>query len=274
MKKILYPLVSIVLVLSGCSKSSNDGIPSYVSISNPTLQVQPGQGSALHGIETIWAESEGENFGAYELPAAFPVLVSGSKQIILNAGVRQSGDFFVREIYPCFNPFIETVNFTQKDTLFIQPVFSYKSQTEFLLIEDFENSNVFTGMTRTGVGNADNLEGVAGKLSLNQSTVTALGIMGNTVPLSRIGRTYIELHFKGTNNFWLGAQAFSGGNQVFDDVIIPMFKTDKWQKMYIEITFLLNFVEATDYKFYFRANIPPGEEETEVLIDNFKIVRI
>lgn len=274
MKKILYSLVSIVLVLLGCSKSSNDGIPSYVSISNPTLQVQPGQGSGLHGIGTIWAESEGLNFGVYELPATFPALVSGNRQIILNAGVRQSGDFFVREIYPCFNPFIENVTFVQKDTLFIQPVFTYKTQTEFLLIEDFENSNVFTGMNRTGANNPGNLEGAAGRLSLNQSTVTALGIMGNTVPLTRTGRTYIELHFKGTNNFWLGAQAFSGGNQVFDDVIIPLFRTENWQKIYIEITYLLNFVEATDYKFYFRANIPPGVEETEVLIDNFKIVRI
>jgi len=264
----------ITLVLLGCTKDSNNGIPAYVSISNPILNVEPGQGSALHDIGTIWAESEGENFGVYEIPTVFPALVSGNRQMILNAGVKQSGDFFVREIYPCFDPFIETFNFVQKDTLFVQPIFKYKTQTQFVLIEDFESSNILKGMNRTKSSNPNNLEGIAGQLLLNQGAITGLGLMGSSIPLPRAGRTYIEMHFKATSNFWLGAQGFENGNKIFDDAIIPLYSTEKWQKIYIELTFLLNFVDADEYAFYIRANLPPGATESEIFIDNFKVVRI
>lgn len=273
MKEITI-VFTLILILTSCSKPANNGIPAYVSIADPILQVELGQGSALHDISTIWAESEGENFGVYELPTVFPALVSGNRQMILNAGVKQSGDFFTREIYPCFDPFIETFNFVQKDTLYVQPVFKYKNQTQFLLIEDFENSNIFTGMNRTTSSNPNNLEGIAGQIVLNQGAITNLSLMGSSIPLARTGRTYLEVHFKGLSNFFLGAQGFKNGDKIFDDVIIPLYKTQDWQKIYIEITFLLNFVDADEYAFYIRANLPPNLNESEIFIDNFKIVRI
>jgi hypothetical protein len=272
--KSVYPAFLLLLILSGCSKTQNDGIPSYVNISNPILETTSAQGSALHDISTVWVESEGENFGAYEVPVTFPALVSGNRQIIVNAGIKQAGDFFIREIYPCYMPYFEDITFVQKDTVFVQPVFKYRDQVQFLLIESFENSNIFDGLDRTQAGNPNNLEGIAGFAELNEFRTSVDAKMGNALPIARQGRTFIELHYKGTNDFAMGVEAFEGGASFFSNFFAIFEPSQTWRKIYIEITNLLNNLDGDEYKFYFRAGLLPGLDEADIYIDNFKIVKL
>jgi hypothetical protein len=273
MKRCFFAALFFVFLLS-CSKTANDGIPAYVKISDVTLITTPEQGSALHGINTVWAESEGENFGVYELPVVFPALVSGNRQIIINAGIMQAGDYFIREIYPCYMPYFENVNFVQKDTVHVHPVFTYKDQVQFILIESFENSNIFAGLNRTDTSDPNNLEGIAGYFKLNESTPSVDAKMGNAITIARAGRTFIEIHHKGTNDFALGVEAIRGGATTFNNFFAVFEPLDRWRKVYIEITNLLNSLDADEYKFFFRSGLLPGREEGDFYVDNFKIVQL
>ena len=92
-KRQFILLISLILI-TACSKAPNSGIPAYIQIDSLRVNAKVGQGSSSQLISTLWIESEGENVGPYELPVLAPVLVSGERQVILNAGVFMKGDYF------------------------------------------------------------------------------------------------------------------------------------------------------------------------------------
>lgn len=274
MKNTVFFYLLIVLVAFSCSKSENDGIPTYVSVKDIVLETQPGQGTSKHGITTIWAESEGENFGAHELPIVFPALVSGNRQFIANAGIQRSGDFFFREIYPLYTPYNANLTFTPGDTIFLEPVFEYRSGAQFIFIEDFESSNAFAELTRTSEDDENNLEGRAAFAQLDENNNAVNTIMNNSIVISRIGRTFVELHYKGTNDLGVGIEGFENGVSIGANFFSLLEPSPEWRKVHLDITNILNGLDSDEYKFFIRAALLPGLQESNIYIDNFQIVKI
>lgn len=274
MKNSVFILLLIVFFALSCSKTANDGIPAYVSVQNVVLETAQGEGSSIHGITTLWAESEGEDFGAHELPIVFPVLVSGNRQFIANAGVQRSGDFFFREIYQPYQPYTVNLEFVPGDTLKIEPTFRYKSNVEFIFLEDFESSNIFSALTRTNANDENNLEGRCVTTTLNENNPSVDAIMNNGIQISRNGKIYVELHYKGTNDIGVGVEGFDQGLSVGASFFTLLEPTPEWRKVHLDVTNLINVLDAQEYKFFLRSALMPGLQESNIFIDNFQIIKI
>ena len=66
------------------------------------------------------------------------------------AGIKDNGITATPEIYPFFNPFITTINLERDEIKEIAPQFSYKDNTKFAFIEDFEGAVHEFGDIRLG----------------------------------------------------------------------------------------------------------------------------
>ena len=272
-KKLVFGIV-ILSLLSACSKGPNDGIPAYVQIDSANVLTSTGQGSASSIVSTVWIESEGENVGAFEMPILAPILVNGERQIILNAGVFVKGDYFNREIYPAYQPFKTTVTFVPGETLVINPTFEYYDDTQFPLIEDFENGNVFAGLNRTPLADPNNLEGQALWIKVDNTTPLVRGTTSTPVDVPLLKRVYIEMDYKGDVDFAIGIESVINGSVSQTGYIDRIFASEDWYKIYYEISNLINTLSADNFNLFIEVLKLDSINESNLYIDNVKIVVI
>jgi hypothetical protein len=273
MKLSYYLLFSLLLLANACSKSPNGGIPSYIKIENVALTTSAGQGSNLHAITDLWIESEGEYIGNFEYPNVIPALISGQKEVIMNAGIYRNGDYYNREIYPAYQPYQAVFDFTTGDTTVINPTFQYYNSVVFPLIEDFESGNVFAGLDRTLIGDANNLDGKALHIHLDASLTSVQSFTSSSVIIEQGNRVYIEMQFKGSNDFALGIQGIKNGS-ISEQGFIDVFYSEEWYKIHYDITDVINQIRADSYNFYIEALKTNEQTSSDVYLDNFKVVVI
>lgn len=272
MKHFNIFIVFLLISLISCKKPPNGGIPSYIQIDSVVLNTTPAQGSGQNGINTLWVESEGEEIGTFEFPNVIPALVQGNKEIIINAGIHVNGDYFNRKIYPAYKPYIANVNFQQKDTLKITPVFEYYDDINFLINENFEVGNIFSSSTRTNATDAVNIDGRCLHINLNQTDNTVKILTSSSYQLPTLGRTYIELQTKYTNDFALGLQILENGSVVEETYVQVFVNTSDWVYIYQDVTQLLSNINAEAYVFFLQSSLYPDSTSTDIYIDNFKVI--
>jgi len=274
--QLLFSLL-ILFLISACGKGENNGIPSYIAIDSVVLNTDAStQGSNHHAITDLWIETEGHEVGVFEYPNVIPVLAEGERYIILNAGVYVRGDYNNREVYPAYQPYKENITFIEKDTVFISPEYSYYDEVDFPLIEDFENGNIFSATSRTEIGDSINTEGRALHLHLD-ATTSEINTETSSPIVIPLGRSvYIEMEFRGDNDFGIGIEGLYGGettSSYFFETFTPI-NTDGWFKIYYDITTIVNSLDATSFNFYLQAIKYDSVIESDIYIDNFKIVVI
>ena len=269
-----YLLYLLPFFIIACSKPANNGIPSYLKIEDVTLTTTPGQGSSLHGISDLWIQSEGVNLGVSEYPRVLPALFSGERDVDMSAGIMQSGDFFTREIYPCYKLFNTTATFTDTDTTTINPSFTYRDEVQFVFIEDFETSNAFSGLNRTNATNSENIEGRAGFIQLNESTSSIQAKTGSTIAIPFGAKVFVEYHYKGSNDFGLGIESLNGGSVTSSSFFAFGAPSEEWRKIYIELTDIVIGLDAEEYNFFINASRLDTIGDYDLFIDNFKIVAL
>ena len=272
-KRQFIVLISLMLI-TACSKGPNSGIPAYIQIDSLRVNAKVGQGSSSQLISTLWIESEGENVGPYEMPVLAPVLVSGERQVILNAGVFMKGDYFNREIYPAYQPYKTTVVLNPAETVVINPVFEYYDETEFPLNEDFEDGNIFGVLNRTSLGDTNNIEGRALWIQLDNTNTLVRGVTSSPVDITPLKRVYIEMEYKGDVDFGLGIETLQGGVVGQSGYIDRIFASEDWYKIYYDISNLVNSLSAESFNFFIEVEKLENVDESNLYIDNFKIVVI
>jgi hypothetical protein len=243
-------LFSLLFVMQACKDAPNEGIPAYVQIEDVTLSTQATQGSNLHFINSLWLETEGENLGVYEFPNVVPALVSGNREIIVNAGVYVRGDYFNREIYPAFQPYKVDIDFVPGDTVKITPVFEYYDEVLFALIEDFESGNIFGGLPRTDVSDTNNIEGKALVITVNAADDLVKGTTSSSVNIPFGKKVYIEMHFKANIDFAIGIQSVVNGSVSQTGYIDRFLPSDNWYKVYYDISNIVNSLDSDNYNFF------------------------
>jgi hypothetical protein len=266
--------IIFLLILSACADGPNDGIPAYIQIDSVSVNAKAGQGSSSHAINTLWIESEGENIGPFEMPVLAPALVSGNRELILNAGVFVRGDFFNREIYPAYQPYKVNLDFVPGQIQLINPTFEYYDETAFPLIEDFESGNAFGGLDRTDVNDPNNLEGKALWIVVDEATPLVKGVTSSPVSIPPLRRVYIEMDYKADTDFAIGIEGLQNGSISQDGYIDRFFASEDWTKIYYEISGIINAIDADNYNFYIEVLKLSNVPESNVYIDNFKIVVI
>ena len=277
MPKSIFALIVIFLILStssSCTKGTNEGVPAYIQIDSVGFTTSAGQGSAIQFIPNVWLESEGENLGAFDLPLNVPALVSGNRQVIVNAGVYASGDYFNREIYPPFQPYKTDVEFVAGETVTIYPSFEYYDECIFPINEDFENGNIFGSLFRTDIGDTNNLEGKALHLTVNATTPSIRGVTTSSFTIPPIKKVYLEMFFKGDIDFAIGVEGLLSGVVNQTVYIDRFFPSNEWYKVYYDISDIVYQMDADSYNFFIEVLKLTNVDESDVYFDNIKIVVI
>lgn len=271
MKYTTIFLLTVTIVFFSCRKLPNDGIPTYIHLANPKLETGPNQGSAIHGFSDLWIETQGKDLGAYEYPSIFAAYVAGQQTVTVNAGIFYNGSPSDRRIYDALDPFEAEINFIQKDTILIEPIFKYRESVNFIYIEDFESSNNFSGVARTEEENINNISGKAGAISLSITENFKSSTTISPISIATGQRVYLEMSLKTQNYGGFGLQSVSDPSQ--RKTIGTFAPFNNWITNYFSLTNDINGLKEGEYNFYIDVEKGDSTITTTTYIDNFKILQ-
>jgi len=140
---VFFTVVSCNLV------NPEEDVPSYIEV--PAFKVTSDyatQGTNSSKVTDVWVYAGGEYIGTYELPARFPVLLSGSREITFGAGIMANGIASTREAFPFYRFSTVTVDLvpgkvTNMDTLTV----SYFPGIQYIWFEDMEKDTSGGGIS-------------------------------------------------------------------------------------------------------------------------------
>lgn len=249
----------------------NGGIPFYLQVDSvKVLTNYNTQGASTHNISDIWVEANSSNLGVYEYPVQFPVLLDGSVSLLINAGIKESGQSNIRVFYPFYLPDTVTLNVQTGETYSYTPKFRYKPATRFKIKEDFENSNEFDGISVVTDSNV--LFGnrcAAISISPSDSTKEAIG--QNYLDLPEGQEIWVELDYKSEVPFWVGMYYKFGSNtpSFFEKMLVT--PKSQWSKIYIKLSNEVGTIAADRYSLFFRPALVEGSTGGTLYLDNVKL---
>lgn len=140
--RVFLPLLLTMFALvSGCDKE-NEPIPSYIKIDSVTVITNPAQGNNIHEISAVNVYIDEQFIGLFEIPCTIPVLFSGRHKLSIIPSVRLNGALNQHVIHRLFNRSDTTIDLTEgKITETANINLTYKTNTEFAWLEDFEDNN-------------------------------------------------------------------------------------------------------------------------------------
>lgn len=278
MSKYNFLIFCGLIFLSAC-KDQKAEIPSYIKIDDISLNITSvDQGTNSDAITDAYVYINDDLIGIYELPAEFPLLQDGKVNISVRAGIKQNGISNSRLIYPFYTSFEQTVDLIAGQTITLNPVVEYKSNTIFTAFsEDFEtginfivNTNSDTNFVR--INHPDTaFEGFSGAIFLTQPNRAFEAYTPSIPNLTKpfITPVYMELNFKGNVLANIGTYY----NNILDKtsyVILPV-KND-WTKIYINVGELMQVYRSADDFNFFLGFGNGTNDNAQLYIDNVKII--
>jgi len=279
--------LALLIIIASCAKNMDEAfIPSYIKIDKIDVLTTGEQGSSASYITDAWVYVDGADLGAFPLPAVIPILASGNHVVKIAPGIKLNGVGGTRVPYPMVEP-VETNIELIKDTIQTMVVSSnYYSSSIFSLIDDFENANV--NLEPTSLNTAEwrrSHTSTDPQGSVFEGHYSGIGILNNNNTYFQImtrknfedlpsngAPAFIEMNFKTNTTIVLGIMSYLGNNGESTDLIY-LNPTKEWKKIYINLTSSLVSLSNKDYfKFIISANHTNGDEQTIVLIDNFKVI--
>lgn len=292
MKKCTGMVLVAAAALAACDVvNPEEGIPAYIYVPDFELQTNStAEGSSSEKITDVWLNLDGGFLGAYTLPALIPVLETGNREIILQAGIKDNGINSSPEIYP----FYESVTYAAAlapdvvDT--IRPVIGYLETAKFAFIENFERSaHLFQDIV--GRGNAGQIQLVAeGAFEGGQSLRIRLDSSSSIVEVATNERfgglasqsplVYLEVNYRSDVPVVFGiiGHDINGQPSQGDVALDPGFSPrEDWNKIYFNLSRLIAQVNREEYQIVLQAFIPIENgkltrESADVWLDNIKLV--
>jgi len=286
----LFIRLSIILLLIAqvsCDVINPDeDIPGYLIINDFDLDTNFGtQGSDSENITELWVYADGKYIGAYSVPAEIPVLHEGPTDITILPGIRKNGISSTRAVYPYYSQFITSVDFSPAMDASISPQFTYKENLTFWL-ENFDDPGIkitassASDTTLEVTANPDLVfEGSgSGMIHLTADSTYFFARTDEGIDLPSGSAIFCELDYKSDNTFAVGLEAYSSGSvdRAAALVVLPSTNNSgvaEWNKIYIELSYIAgNFPNADFFTFYIESFMDGGRTESEIFIDNIKIV--
>ena len=281
----MLSFIPLLILLSACNIiNPTENVPTYVKIDsvildidNPTLQ-----GSAAHGITSIWIYYNNSPVGIFDIPCNVPVITEGERGTLSVApGITLNGLVDLQPQYPFYSFDTITLNSVPGGTVNYTPTTSYTKAAKFPYKEDFEVSNSFVALTPeldndTSISNTRDKAlvfegGGSGYIQLNTSYSFSESINTTGFPIPR-GEAYLEINYKCSVPFEVGLyNTLNTGVDVYE-YIMGIKASDTWKKMYVELGTYTGKYPGKDYKVLIKTSLPDGMSTGYVLIDNIKIV--
>lgn len=279
---VLALLSGMVMILSACSEENLEpGVPAYVSFDHFTFSATASQGTPLQNITDVWVFANGATIGAFEMPVKVPILLSGTGELRLEAGIKLNGIATTRVYNPFWEPIvIDNFNFNTDTIVDVDLHTKYRESTIFDWIEDFEevplsldtaNLGGSAAITRTSQGAiSGNYSGIieldAQHKIFEAATFEAYALPANGSPV------LLEMHYKNTTPFSVGIIAQSA-TQVIKSEIIVLYPRQEWNKIYINFTDKLReSQDARTFKVLIRSYIETDDQQHTILLDNMKLM--
>lgn len=282
MKNILLLWLGMISLISCNLINPDEEIPVYFRIKEAKLVTDEGvEGANTSKINDIWVNIDGNRQGTYELPSTFPVLATGTHNMVFRAGIKVNGIAASRQIYPFFEYYELEKNLIEDSIYEITPIYTYKDQTIFEWIENFEdagismqrNSQSDTNMVvKPYNGQVGNYVGYFAVDALN-SRFLYEGI--DSFPRPASGSTvYLELEYESDDYLTVGLKLISSQYATYEPVITLYPHPDGLNKIYIELgTLLTSSTGAVFYSVYFSTYKQTDLPKAEFSLDNVKLLR-
>lgn len=276
------------LLLSSCVKNNPE--PVWLSLDKWVLEANPTQvndaGQLTQNLSEVWVYVDNKIIGVFELPCKIPVLVSGNVKIQLYPAVRNNGIAATKKIYPFVEPIELQMDLTAGETYTIPMVTRYYNNVKFW-IEDFESPSqvkLETDPTSTTTLTLDDDPAIAlpgggsyGQVHFTASDSLWLAYTTENQVLPQSGaEVYLEIDYRNSNGLLSGVLGISS-SEIKQNPNILLNAQDPssmvWKKIYIDLKEIVsNSTSAEYFKQYFRALIDEGSSQSDIYIDNIKVV--
>ena len=268
-------IIAILLIISiiSCKKSSDNDIPSYITIGNFTLD-----GNSTHNITDAWVYIDDNLQGVYEIPANFPVLAQGSRKLRVKAGIKDNGIAGNRIPYPFYSSYIiDEQTFNPETTISITPVVSYlENATLDDKAEDFDGNglNLETDSATFSIDDEMPLDGNYGVITLTDSILLTELTTKEFSNLPQAGApVYLELDYKCNTQFLVGVYINFPQSSILQKDLLWVREKDEWNKIYINLTSTISEgVGADSFKIFIGMQRDFTMESNTIHLDNLRIV--
>lgn len=282
--QFLFITCLIYLFTNSCVK--NNTTTSWVYIDNWTLEANQSntEGVLSHNITDAYVLIDDKVVGYFELPIKLPLIMSGTKNIVIYPAIRNNGISATKKNYPFLEPYKIAANLLQDDTLFIKPSTKYYINTKFW-IENFEDAGIkletasnFPPILTTASDPTIVKYGQRyGWIHLTKSDPIWVGITPK-LALPQYGReVYLEIDYMNTNSLLTGVNSYGPYNAFISNPNIQLNAQDnstkKWKKIYIDLKHLIS--NSTNYNLfeqYIKAELDGDKDSSDIYIDNIKLV--
>lgn len=269
-----------LIVLQGC-EGKDENIPAYIKINGFNLSVNPtAEGTASNKITDAWVYCDGSLLGVYELPVTFPVLLEGSHDFIIKAGIKMNGISASRGYYPFYMPIEQTLNLVPGETIELNPTVSYYPN-KVQYIEGFEDG----GISFESLGTSDtNIQRTSDPDKVFEGSYSGIVYLNSDIDYAFFGTTstfdlptngtpvFLEMNYKTSNAVAIGLIAYVSGDPVKNEIFV-LNPNSEWNKIYINLTACASSNQsASDFRLYFEMYKDANLTESTVLLDNLKLV--
>jgi len=276
----IYALLLCCLFFSCDIINPDEEIPSFIEIEDFVLAATPMTGSNNQNITEGWVYVDNVLIGAYSKDKPFPVLFSGTQEILVDPGIHQNGISLAPTLYPYYTRYAITVDLVPGEVTKITPVFEYRDNIEFLFIEEFNSQTVFT-VDRDGNENTNieyvtegAFEGISAKIVLDTDNplVNIATSEFYDLPTTGPNDTYLEINFKTETPIAVGllhSDGAGGERQLYGN---GLNTTPVWKKIYINLKEIIINNPNPPYRIGFGALLPEGLDQATIMLDNIKLL--
>jgi hypothetical protein len=277
--KFCFGIMAILLFTSCEIINPAEDVPSYIKIESFTVTSDNDtQGTSSSKISDVWVTVDGQDLGAYELPATLPVIATGNHRIILGAGILINGIASTRTPYHFYTSYETTYNLERAKIHTLNPSITYATYTVFEQIEDFDHPSISFDTTASSdttlnpIQDSNSFEGFYGYVYLDSSHPKFECASHDTFTLPGGGApVYVELNYKCNNEFVVGTIA-NNGSTVFVNDVLTIRTTDVWKKIYVNLTPVASSISNADWKVFIRAVKSESNSTAQLYFDNIKVV--
>jgi hypothetical protein len=282
LNNLFFPVI-LTIIATSCEKFSGDQeIPAYLAVDSIYLVTNyDTEGSDSQRITDAWIYVDDEFLGAFELPAKFPVLKSGSHSLKVWPGIKRNGIASTRVAYQYYTPVTRTIALSPDSTTRAGVLHStYQSTAVFLWKEDFENVALsLDTTTRSSVP----IQRTTGPPLTFERSHSGMAVMDTVhdffecmthaeynIPSAPV---YLEMNYNTSTELTVGVFTY-GTTILYQTPIITLHPTEgQWKKIYIDLsTTLYAYSGMKTFRVYLGAFNVTGAEQSVVLFDNFKVV--
>ncbi len=282
----------LVLFLASCDKFEGEQtIPAYLRIDSIALNTQsPAQGSSSSRITDAWVYIDEQLIGAFELPATIPILNRGSCRLKIKPGIRLDGMVQLRSNYPMYSDIDRTVMLSPDSITLVKGQLihgkqvlytTYNDNVQFVWAENFEDANLAldtvskskTDFQLTPEGD-ETFEGQhSGRIILTKDHDIFESWSTESLSLPRNGTpVFLEMNYRCTNTFTVGIIAL-GASDLIQSPILNLSPTDKWNKIYINLTpNVSTTTTGLKFRIFLGAMLDANLQQGTIWIDNLKLV--